>query len=129
MSKQKKLVGFYRELPNGLPNGPSIHAVIGTAPHTDEEKIVAYLRGGTIVVVTMGPGRDFLSPTLKRIDPPHLVTDGLWLWHLDLAYYVEAYHAMLPEEFVARMRSFNWVPPSVDAATFDLPSPEECDIL
>jgi hypothetical protein len=77
----------------------------------------------------MGPERDVLSPALKLIAPSHLLTDGLWLWQLDLAYYVANYHASLPEEFVARMRSLNWTPPKVDAAGLDLPSPEECDIL
>lgn len=129
MNGKKKLVGFYRELPHGLPNGPSLRAVVGDTSHPDENGIVTYLRGGTILSMTMGPGRDVLSPTPKLIDPSHVLTDGLWIWPLDLAYYVENYHAGLPADFVARMRSLSWMPPKGDGVVFDLPSPEECDIL
>jgi hypothetical protein len=42
VSKRKQLVGFYRELPHGLPTAPSLRAAATAAagrPHPDAAKI------------------------------------------------------------------------------------------
>lgn len=125
----KKLVGFYRELPHGKPTGPSLRDSVGGTPHPDRERILAYLSGAPVLIVTMGPGRDVLSPDQKMITPPHIMTDGLYFWPLDLAYYVGEYHAALPLEFMERMRSRDWSPPNSKDIVLERPSPEECEVI
>ena len=51
-----------------------------------------------------------LDPSKAKVTPSHVMTDGIWVWPYDLAYYVEAYHILLPEEFVAHVRSVGWIP-------------------
>ena len=126
---KKKLVGFYRELAHGFPSAPSLREVIADLPLQNEAEIVAYLRNGAVLSLTMGPEQDVLSPEPKLISPSHVLTDGLWIWPLDLAYYVEHYHARLPEEFIDRMRSLHWAPPTGNDLLFALPSPSDCEIL
>jgi hypothetical protein len=82
-----------------------------------------------MICATMGPGTDVLSPAGPRIDPPHLLTDGVWYWPLDLAYYVERYHVALPAPFVAHMQACGWRPPAVPETERATPSPEECELF
>ena len=36
---------------------------------------------------------------------PDMLTDGIWLWPGDLAYYVKRYHLKLDEDFLQSMRA------------------------
>ncbi|MFF4472979.1 hypothetical protein ACFYZ3_25845 [Streptomyces sp. NPDC001599] len=42
-----------------------------------------------------------------------LLTDGVWLWREDLAYYVATYHLALPGDFLARVGELDHRPPEV----------------
>ncbi|MGW4545355.1 hypothetical protein ACWEN4_03135 [Streptomyces violaceorubidus] len=54
---------------------------------------------------------------MARVPVPHLVgsllTDGVWLWRDDLAYYVDRYHLALPGDFVAYVGELGYSPPEV----------------
>ena len=111
-------VGFFRELPHGSEDGPSLKALVSDRPQDDEEEIVRYLRDGILFVVCPGVVDDALDPSAGTIGAPHLLTDTSWAWPNDLAYYVQKYHVKLPGEFVAHMKAHNWRVP--DEAEIDL---------
>jgi hypothetical protein len=118
MRTELKLVGFFRETHPFLIRGqrqtlPSFHDYVSDIPHEAESKIIGYLRSGT--------EHDYLSsrPICKKpedrltLDRSGVVlTDGVWVWPSELAYYVEAFHLRLPTEFVSHMRNNDWQPPS-----------------
>jgi hypothetical protein len=49
---------------------------------------------------------------------PGANTDGLYVWPMELAYYVQKYHVRLPQHFLERMASLNWKPPTTAAIDY-----------
>lgn len=109
-------VGFFNELRHGDKDGPSLREAVAKAAQPDEGKLVAYLRAGKVYIATPGITRDVLQEKGQVIGPPNMTTDGVYLWPADLAYYVETYHAKLPEDFVAHAKANGWTVPEVDTA-------------
>jgi hypothetical protein len=107
--KQLRPVGFFRELRHGMPNGPSLHDAQSPTAHTNEQKIVTYLRSGHLFIATPGIVRDVLMPAGPVIGSPHVMTDGEWAWPNDLPYYVGQYHVALPAEFIDHMEANDWM--------------------
>lgn len=60
-------------------------------------RVLEFLRGGTIVLQAPVLREDRLDPSVAAAVPLGYVTDGEWIWPLELAYYLEA-HDVLPEE-------------------------------
>jgi hypothetical protein len=112
-----RLVGDFHELAHGRAEGPSIRwAVRGTAaPH--EPELLKYLRAGTMLAASPGITPDVLGAQDTFIGSLSLLTDGVWLWYSDLAYYVEHYHLELDPSFTAHARGCHWNAPT--------PTPEE----
>ncbi len=55
------------------------------------------------------------------IGPPHVLTDGAYVWPADLPHYVRNYHVRLPNHFVIHMRRNDFqVPADVDVASWKL---------
>ncbi len=75
-----------------------------------------YLQAGTLFVVSGDAAHDVLAAEANYIGPLAALTDGEWVWHSDLAYYVERYHVPLDECFVKRVRHLKGVPPTVSHA-------------
>ena len=78
----------------------------------DKEKIVSYLRSGHCVAAVPGIERDCMANNAVIADPPHVRTDGRWLWVQTLAYWVEQYDVELPSEFVVHICQNKFLPPS-----------------
>ena len=113
-------IGFFRELPHGDPDGPSLREACAQAPGADDARILAYLRAGHVYIATMGPTTDVLDGA-TMVPPPHICTDGHLAWPADLVYYVERYHARLPREAVEHMAARAWqVPAAVDLRSLSL---------
>jgi hypothetical protein len=74
---------------------------------------VQYLNAGATLAATGSVVDDALDVTKKAVAPLEIVTDGIWVWPRDLAYYVEHYHIVLPSAFVEYMRTRSWNPPSL----------------
>jgi hypothetical protein len=129
MRTELKLVGFFRETHPFLIRGqrktlPSFHEYVSDNPQQEaESKIIGYLESGK--------DAGYLSsrPICKRpedrltFDRSGVVlTDGVWAWPSELAYYVEAFHLRLPPEFISHMGSNEWKPPSdVDVENLAFP--------
>ena len=118
MSTQLKPLGFYQECDELSWNG-SIHQSISSTAHHEEDKILAYLRQGFVILATTHIARDVFSPEGVPICAPHLLTDGVWIWPRTLIYYIEKYHCRLPEEFLIYLRSQNWRFPERDTINGD----------
>jgi len=111
-------VGFFKELQYGPHDGPNLLESIRRVAKADEDKMVRYLNGGHIMIASPGVVEDVIEPG-KMIATPSVLTDGLWAWPEDLAYYVAMYHVELPEEFVSHMRQRKWEPPRPDEVVLE----------
>ena len=106
-----KRTGFFRESHHD-DSLPSLRDAVRDTPQAHEAEAVAYLRSGLLLVASPGIAFDVLSPTRQVAGTQDLLTDGVWSWPADFPYYVEAYHCVLPDEFVEHMRARNWRPPA-----------------
>lgn len=107
-----KRVGFFQELDHGDPNGPKLADHVSDRPQPDEDRVVAYLRSGLLLIGCPGVVRDVLDNTVGPVGSPDILTDGVWAWPGDLPYYVEKYHLRLPKEFVDDLRVRSFRPPA-----------------
>ena len=104
MSAALRRVGFFRELPHGDPDGPSLDEACRPSASDVEASALRYLRAGEPYVRSPGvvfDVRDGSGP----VGTGTIRTDGQWIWPDDLAHYVERYHVELPDEFSARVRA------------------------
>ena len=108
-------VGFFREL-HPSQDLPSIHDAVRPDGPPDEERIVAYLESGVCLAACGGVQRDVIDPPNGHVTSPDKVTDGVWLWPGELAYYVTHYHLDLPREFTDWMRRNAWQIPTLSAS-------------
>ncbi|WP_051274888.1 hypothetical protein [Cellulomonas sp. URHD0024] len=100
---QLERIGFFRELRHGRADGPSIHDAIREPMRpSDREAVAAYLEAGAVLVATSERADDVLDPTRQAVSPINRLTDGVYVWSQDLAYYVRTYGAAVPDDLVAR---------------------------
>jgi hypothetical protein len=111
-------VGFFRESCGGDASLPSIRGAVRPTPHPNAERIVAYLNSGIRdeVLFCRHYVTDVLTPGKRFCVAPGPITDGVWIWPPDLAYYVRHYNVSLPEAFIAQMRQSVWALPALSAA-------------
>ncbi|MFF0591063.1 hypothetical protein ACFYWD_34415 [Streptomyces sp. NPDC003781] len=114
-----RAVGFFDELSPGwgFPTDGAIKDAVRSSADADEHRLVEYLRRGSGIWSEMGAQADVLDPGGPvLVGAGSLLTDGVWLWRDDLAYYVAKYHLVLPSDFVARARELGHRPPEVPAS-------------
>lgn len=113
---------------------PSIHDYVSNTSHSDENRMLSYLKQGVVCGVYPDPClfRDVFDPSIKipyytpvelgedttnsitqidvlsSLQPNLLMTDGTWLWPAALIYYLEEYHLQLPDAFLSHAREVNW---------------------
>lgn len=102
-----KRVGFFSEFvpQDTAPSAPSIHDAVRPSGLNDESGLLAYLASGTEIFSAMGAERDAITGDEWIPGAGSLVTDGTWMWPVELRHYVERYHAELPEDFMADVRA------------------------
>lgn len=103
-----KRQGFYKEMPHGDKNDPSILQFIRDEGDLEESRICQYLKEGTVVIACGGIVKDIVNADNGIAGCPNMLTDGIWLWPGDLAYYVKRYHLKLNKDFIKSMRDNNW---------------------
>ncbi|MEU9217001.1 hypothetical protein AB0D47_10710 [Streptomyces sp. NPDC048376] len=109
-------MGFFDELSPGwgFPTDGTIKDAVRSSGDGNEHRLVGYLRRGSGIWSEMGAEADVLDPEAPTlVSGGSLLTDGVWLWRDDLAYYVDRYHLALPADFVARVRELGYTPPEV----------------
>lgn len=113
-----KKVGYYMELPYGDSTDPSIIDNIG-AQILYKDEICNYLQNGIKLAACAGVVRDVICPEKGVIGSPDSLSDGIWIWHADLLYYVKEYGLKLNEEFVEHMKHNSWQVPKEVNFDFD----------
>ncbi|MEV0328310.1 hypothetical protein AB0H63_17970 [Micromonospora echinospora] len=106
-------VGFFRELPHGDPQGPSLREALGGGEDAFRDQIANYLVAGAVLATTTESVFDVLKGEEVSAGRLAIKTDGQWVWPADLSYYVREYNVKLPVEFVDRIRSLNWSAPDL----------------
>jgi hypothetical protein len=105
-------IGFFRELPHGDPDGASLHEFVGRAENSED--LVRYLENGAVLAITGGAlAYDVLAAESPDICPLAILTDGVWVWPSDLAYYVQNYRVKLDDDFVRHAAANGWIPPRI----------------
>jgi len=112
-----KLVGNYKELPHGDKQGESLYGLISTVPCLNEYKIINYLKAGKVFSTSTSLAYDALSKDEIIIGGLSMLTDNVWGWASDLAYYVEKYHISIDRDFVRHMENNRW---NIDKDSIDL---------
>jgi hypothetical protein len=127
-------VGFFRELYHGDTTGSSLELARQPEAIPDEAELVRYLESGELYrrAVPLSVTHPYMDPPagdstydviaaadLGHIDlgPPHQLTDGVYVWPADLAYYLRTYHVRLPRPFIVHARRNGWRVPEVDVAS------------
>ncbi len=114
-------IGFFQDLDHGDIDGPSLEAKRADQPAPDEDRLAAYLDAGHLYIASPGFVEDMISDDEIMIGPPHLLTDGIYVWPGDLPYYVRTYHVRLPTAFVAHARANSFaMPADVDPSSLKL---------
>jgi hypothetical protein len=108
-----RLVGGFRELPHGQPDGPSLRDAVRPQAAPDEDALLKYLGAGSVLKATATVVHDVLGREPEVIGGLSLLTDGDWLWYSDLAHYVERHHVALDACFVEQARCRDWQPPQL----------------
>lgn len=104
-----KKIGYYKEMPHGEANDPSIRDIINALDQIDEiDNICSYLDDGKPIVVCCGTSQDVINPEKGIAGIPSVLTDGVWVWPGDLSYYVRNYHIGIDHDFLNHMRENNW---------------------
>jgi hypothetical protein len=112
-----KPLDLFEEL--GYPGGARLKDAIQDNPQDNERDIVNYLKNGITIVVSPHLTFDVLDPSKPLIGPARGLTDGVWVWSIEIAYYVEKYHLRLPTEFVNYAQKHKWQIPSEDNLDLD----------
>ncbi|MFI0262541.1 hypothetical protein ACH4OW_26280 [Streptomyces sp. NPDC017056] len=109
-------VGFFAE---GNEDGdPAVYSASLTLamegpPAPDEDRILSYLEDGEEIFSTMGAERDAISRDEWIGGAGSLLTDGEWVWPVDLVYYLSRYHIALPADFLDHVRKSGYQAPRV----------------
>lgn len=111
-----KRAGFYQEIsgPDAAADGaPSLRDAVRSSGPWDEDRILAYLESAREIYTTMGARRDALTDDEWIAGSESLMTDGTWIWPIDLMHYVRRHHVSLPQEFLDHMRAGGYTVPAV----------------
>jgi len=113
-------VGFFREMPHGEPDDPSLAEARADAPAPQQDALAGYLAAGRVYIATPGIAKDVLDRKTV-IGSPSYLTDGIHVWPGDAAYYVRKYNVRLPAAFTehAAARGFQ-IPAEIDLTTLQL---------
>ncbi|MGP3947867.1 SseB family protein [Streptomyces sp. 7N604] len=59
------------------------------------DRLLSYLRQGVVLQMALPLTEDLLDPAQGAVVPMNIRTDGRWIWHDDVAYYLEKYELAL----------------------------------
>jgi hypothetical protein len=86
-------------------------------PWEDQDKVLAYLRSGLILGVTMGADLTDWFDRPNKANPVVAgqrrggvteMTDGIWFWYAGLIHFIQKYNVRVPEEFVHHAAQHGW---------------------
>ncbi|MCM2412808.1 hypothetical protein [Streptomyces sp. RKAG290] len=81
--------------------------------------MLEYMSSCREIYTTMGADLDVISNDEEFVDGAgSIITDGTWVWPLELQYYIRRYHVELPEDFLVAVRAANYTPPEISSARY-----------
>ena len=86
----------------------SINNHISREELCNKKEIMSYLDSGICLAYSCGFSKDVLNPEKRIGIVPDILTDGKYLWHRNLIYYVDKYNLKLPQEFLDYAESQKW---------------------
>ncbi|MFJ1750930.1 hypothetical protein ACIOJD_32530 [Streptomyces sp. NPDC088116] len=111
-----KLIGFYREM-YSVSWGSPVPSVESGVEKYSVRNLVGYLESGYPVFDVMELTTDVIGGAFSVPGGSSLLTDGEYVWPVDLASYVEKYHIALPQDFLETVRRHDFRIPSVGQET------------
>jgi hypothetical protein len=69
-----------------------------------KQRILGFLAGGGFVLRSPGLREDRLDPTRTSAVPLGYLSDGEWVWPLEMSYYLEQHDVLPEEELLEHMR-------------------------
>jgi hypothetical protein len=113
-----KRIGCFREL--GYEGAQSLEQARGEHPSVNQDRTVAYLRAGKVLIMSPGLVRDPFDRSAAA-GSRSMLTDGAYAWPDSLAYFVQRYNVALPAEFEQHMAANDWkVPADVDTKGLEI---------
>ena len=119
-----RFLGFFSELGESQYYSTDMRDSIRSDAGENEAELVSYLRDGYVVLDVMETSTDVLGNDEVIIGAPSLMTDGTWLWRLDLAHYVERYHLILPADFLVHVKDGGYRVPALGEEDLEQLGPE-----
>lgn len=120
--------GFFNE-PSEEQNAyflPNIEDFQSKKKANDIDKVITYLRNSPNILRSFSIPTNCMFCDKYHGDPNSYYYDGVWLWPEWLIHYVECHDVILPEEFLAHIKSKNYIPvDSVEFTVEGLPWPDE----
>ena len=114
-----KIIGLYREMVSISEKLKSIREDSELIDKDIAVKAARYLSSGIPVI-------DFMEATYDPFDKntvisggSSLLSDGYWIWRVDLAYLVEKYCLWLPDEFISEAVERSVVDKSLEAEVLE----------
>ena len=107
----------FREFPFGTADDPSMREFMSPQPWEGQDKVLAYLRSGLILGVTMGADLTDWFDRPNKANPVidgrqrgglTEMTDGVWFWYAGLIHFIDRYNVRVPNEFVEHTARQNW---------------------
>lgn len=106
-----KPVGIYREMyRTPRTELPSLEESYTRRVIGDRSSVVEYMRAGTPVFDVMEDVVDLVGRREWIRSGPSLLSDGVWVWRVDSAYYLQNYSLDMPDEFLEHVRQRNYRP-------------------
>ncbi|RAM66396.1 hypothetical protein [Herbaspirillum rubrisubalbicans] len=87
-----KVIGLFKEvIPDANQTAAGLTDIAGKLSKFEVISVLEYLKSGVVVFDVIGADRDPLNQSVVISGAASLISDGYWIWRLDLAYYVEKY--------------------------------------
>jgi hypothetical protein len=96
--------------------GPAMRPEHPVLSGDDRDGVLAYLRGGTPLLLTDARMDDVVDPELLAVVPMNFVTDGRWVWTDAAIYYLDRYGLQPDAELLEHIRAQRYRCPAVDGA-------------
>jgi hypothetical protein len=113
-------VGFFEELGLGFQFAGRLRDSIRGLASPDEEMVVGYLSSGYVLLDVPETAADVINSDKHIVGGPSLVSDGTWVWRLDLPYYVRTYHLARPRTFLEYLRQRDYAMPVLSALQLEI---------
>jgi hypothetical protein len=102
-------VGFFEELGLASHYVGKMQKMIQGQASANERMVIDYLKSGYVLLDAPETAVDAIDGRARIAGASSLVSDGTWLWRLDLVHYLSKYHLSLPGDFIEHLAQRNYL--------------------